>query len=480
VRDAGALRYLRRRTLWRALAGYLRWIGKAVGWTSIVYLLFWLVVYLVSGVQLLTPLAEPLPATLLRHGAAVAAALLLLYPALFSRAPPVVLNRRDLYRLGLAPVVPADALAWPLWSARILRFIQGATLGLFWSIIAYYWFAQPAPWAALAGGLLFSLQLELAWLSYTERQTRQIIGLLLTLTACLLSLLGLHGEGWGLASAFYLASPWTLFVPALLAVLAALAVRASLLEHYPPRFCAQSLVLAELRAASLLTSTLLKVAPVDKEQRRRLLTQLHDRPVARLLMRKLRAPPPHWGALGAFAWRSALTLYRRPWLSQLGLLFWLAAVAVASLDLLGGVVGLMVYAFVLAQALTRLTGPDLLGAPLPVAPLERTLGRILPGAAVAAAGVVVALLFAGAAGLAVSPLLIVTVATQPFLGLVILDKLSSWLGMSHERLEVLAVASLLTLTPGLVAAALGLTLLLPSTHLLLGWLIAHVAAAESR
>ena len=56
-----AVPYLRRRTVGRAAESYRRWIGRAVGWWTILYLIFWLVVFVIAGVETIEPLPTFLP-----------------------------------------------------------------------------------------------------------------------------------------------------------------------------------------------------------------------------------------------------------------------------------------------------------------------------------------------------------------------------------------------------------------------------------
>ena len=107
-----AVAYLRRRTVWRAMHTYRVWVGKAVGWWSVLYLIFWLVIFALSGAEAIQRRDQPFSHAVPTYAALLVAALFLLR-AFSGRTPPVVLDRRDLFRLGLAPVVPWQLAHWP-------------------------------------------------------------------------------------------------------------------------------------------------------------------------------------------------------------------------------------------------------------------------------------------------------------------------------------------------------------------------------
>src|SRR5690606_25134751 len=104
-----------------------------------------------------------------------------------------------------------------------------------------------------------------------------------------------------------------------------LAVKRSLVDTWPPRFAAQSLVLTQLqamRAFQLLAGLAgmggaIAARQADAGERRRLLDSLHDRPGVTRPRRSLRPPPLDSQPWRALAWRSASLLHRRPRWSQL-------------------------------------------------------------------------------------------------------------------------------------------------------------------
>ncbi len=455
-----AIAYLRRRTVWRAVRGYLDWIGKAVGWASVVYLVVWFVIFLVSGIQLLKPLSDPLPTFFLPLAANALLSVFLLLPFLRSAAPPVILSRADLYRLALAPASPGESLRWAFALKGVLYALAGFVLGACWSLVAATWLAKSAPWAAPALALLASAQLGLAWLAYVSASkgatfegekglpTSRLLGGLVVL----LCVLGALAPGWGLAAALHGPSPLTLLEPLLLLALTLWAVRASLRDAFPPAFPVQCLVLSELRALS--TLAFLGAGAADPVRRGELLAQLREKPT-RATKRRLPLPPPAWGAGGAYGWRTALSLLRRPLPSHVVLMVLLAASSFGALSRAVGLLGVLFAALALGGALTRLLGPAAPAPPLPVAPADEALGRTLPGGLVAGVVVMLVLTLAAGAGVALTGSALVIAVTQPLLGLLLLAKLSSWTGLPSERAEAWFVAALLALTPGLLLEPLG-------------------------
>ena len=476
-----AIGYLRRRTVGRAARGYLDWIGKAVGWASVVYLIVWFVIFLVSGIQLLAPLEDPLSTRYLPPAANALLAAFLLFPFFRAHAPPVILSRADLYRLALAPAPPGLSLRWAYTLKSLLYAFSGLVLGACWTLLAITWLATRAPLAGPLLALLAPAQLGLAWLAYagvtaeskvSRRYSAFLVGLILALCT-----LGTLAPGWGLAAALHTPNPLTLFQPAALLALVLWGVRASLRGAFPPAFPAQCLVLSELRAMS--TLAFLGAGAADPARRGELLAQLRDKPT-RAFSRRLRAPPAAWGALGATSWRSALSLLRRPGLSHVFLFVLLMASSFGVLSRAVGLVGVLFAALALGGSLLRLIGPAVPALPLPLAPADEALGRALPGGLVAAGvvtlvltliSVVGASVVGTTAGVALAGSALLLAATQPLLGLLLLARLSSWTGLPAERFEMWFVAALLALSPALLLAPLGLGLALLVQFGLL-WLLA--------
>ena len=500
--SAAAVAFLRRRTLLRAARAYVRWVGKAVGWWTVAYLVFWLVVFVASGVQLaLVPAAEPLPAEL----AALASAALAAWLALPLRVtvPPVHLDRRDLVRLALAPVPPRAALGYRMWVGRGSAGLAGAALGGAWSLFAASFLHLSAPWAAVAVGALAAARVDLHWLRYAGRSQRVLPGASAGLAGALLSavaalsaltpLLSLPlggGPRWGLAVTGALAAPGALALAGPLALLACahLAARRALAEAWPPRFAPQSFVLSQLRGLRSL-ELISQVAGLDAGgaygvERERLLAALHDRP----------------GALRA--WRAASALYRRPRARWAGLALQALAAAAAGLAAsgalaraagspggvgtavpggapglqLGGPATVLVAGFLLAQVAAALLGPEPPPRLAPVPPAARTWGRLLPAlavmaVAVPAAGLILASVpapgIAGAGAASVAGLFAVALTAA-----LVLEKYSARTGVSPRRFEPQAVAAVVVALPALLLEAFGY----PAWTLLAQWALLAAAA----
>jgi hypothetical protein len=445
-----ALGDLRRRTLGRATRGYLVWIGRAVGWWTIVYLAFWAVVFAIAGAETLVRLDEPLSAAVplvAAWGVAVAFAA----HVLAGRAPPVVLDRRDLYRLALAPTEPYAVLRWRLTVRRALAVAFGAVVGAVWSLLAPPLFHVQAPWAAPALALVALAYVDVAWLRYAGFRRDDADGR-----------------------------------------------SASLASSWPPRFAAQSLVLTQLQAMRTLrllagVAGMVSGREADAAERERLLATLHDRPGATRPRRSLRPPALDRRPWRAIAWRAASALVRRRALAQLQVVAWsvaavaagwaaapalivdglpaagapgvvqpagvvdpLGAAVVAALGVLGG-------AWLLARAGAALLGPDLPRGTVPVDAAERTRGRlavpvvVLTVAAVPAYALASALrgwVGLGAAGQ--DPLLTaMALAALLLTVLITLEKYATWTGVAAGAWEATLVAALVATLPSLLLGLFG-------------------------
>jgi hypothetical protein len=543
-----AIAYLRRRTVWRSLHSYRVWVGRAIGWWSILYLIFWLVVFALSGAEMVTTLAQPLPL-------AVPLAAMLLVSLVFlglltaGRAPSVVLDRRDLFRVALAPSRPLDVIRYRMNLRRGIVTVGAAVVGGVWSFIAPHFFHVSAPWAAPAAALVALAFFEIGWLRYAGFRATTASGaaarsaatwlIALAVVSTVLAVWAGYGASgapraaeaspvglaflrlFGPLSALSEASPLVLVVPALLALVAHLAVRRSLLQRFPPRFAAQSLVLTQLQAMRTF-QLLAGIAGVrggqeaDAGHRARLLAALHDRPGATKPARSLGPPGLDQPAWRAIAWRTASELHRRPRLAQvrLALLTLSASVALLAaaqvmsavpasaptgpvLDGVGaaaaapitfagtfaGALGVLLAAFLTARAGAGLLGPGLARSGLPIGASDRSRGRTTPALWVFAGVTVIALpLFllvrsVTSGGMPDPSTLLLTL--MAYVGLlltclVVLEKYSSWSGASAGRWEPQVVAALLVALPMLVLVALGVpTWVLPVQFFLLAvvWIV---------
>jgi len=513
--SAEAVHYLRRRTVGRAADSYRRWIGRAVGWWTILYLIFWLVVFAIAGVETLAPLATFLPTPV---GVLAALASLVLLAALAGgRSPTLTLDRRDLYRLGLAPQQPWRVLRWRYSVKQAAAAVAGLLVGAVWSLLTPALFGFQAWYAAPALALLALVLLDLRWLRYVghahhgehpakdaaNRDSLVVGGVLL---AALVAVGVFHFAAATvpdtLAHFQPLAgltenSPWALTLPLLALLNTQLAVRSSLRNEWPPRFGPQSLVLSQmqaLRASQVLTL----MAGIggggmglgglsDDGERRRLLDALHDRPGATKPRRSLPLPPSHAPQWQALAWRTASALYRRP-LVRLGFTLLLALLAVVAVlaasgvapaiatattpeapaptgstaGMLGGALGVLLAALFLARTASGLLGPYFDIGVRPVDPLTRSFGRALPALALLVVLLVPATLlltrFGGAGAAPLGELLPFVVGAASLIGLVVLalEKYSSWSGAAASRIEPQLVAAMLAALPALLLGAFGM------------------------
>jgi hypothetical protein len=498
---------LRRRTLGRAARGYLVWVGRAVGWWTIAYLVFWFVVFGFAAVESLPTLDPPLPAAVppvLAGLASLAFAAL----AVSGRAPPIALDRRDLYRLGLSAAPPYAVLRWRLRARRVAAAAVGAVAGGVWSLLAPALAATSAPWAGPALALAAVAWADVAWLRYAGHRRRDDDGRAARrISASLLGLAVLGGAtgaglgvvvdpGWaalGPAGALATASPFALAVPALLALAAHAAVRRSLARAWPPRFAPQSLVLTQLQAMRTFqmiarAAGLPMRGEADAFERDRLLAALHDRPDAVRPRRSLRPPPvgaPVWRAL---AWRAASAwVRRRAWPRSVSVATTLAA-ATAALAAGGSVAGLgpsaapqtgfvapgdafgqgvLVAAGVFgaawfaARAWGAWLGPSLPAGTLPVDAGTRTAGRVAVGGAALGVGIALAFGLGALAGLAPTAAAAVAAAILLATVGVVLEKYGSWSGVGAGGWEAQLVAALVAAAPTMLAAAFGVPGLAP-------------------
>jgi hypothetical protein len=502
-----AIGWLRRRTLARAIRGYVVWVGRAVGWWTIGYLVFWVVVFVTAGVESL-PRSDAPPAVPM---AAIAGSLAALsYLALFvaGRTPTVVLDRRDLYRLGLAPAAPRDVLGLRLSERRLWRAAVGVAVGGAWSLVAPALFHLHAPWAAPSLALLAVAHADLGWLRYAgfrrsdaEGRAARAAARWGIVAAVVLAAAGAApgpGGALGLAGGLTSAHPGTLLLPAALAAAGFVLVRRSLASRWPPRFAAQSLVLTQLQAMRTLrllagVAGMVSGREAEAAERERLLATLHDRPGATRPRRSLRPPALDRRPWRALAWRAASALVRRRALTQLQVVAlsvaavaasWAAAPALigdrlpavgapgvvqraAVVDPLGTAIvaalGVLGAAWLLARAGAGLLGPDLPRGTVPVDPSERTRGRLAVPVVVLTVAAVPAYALAaglrGVMGLGVAGhdpvLLAMALAALLLTVLVALEKYATWTGSASGAWEATLVAALVATLPSLLLGLFG-------------------------
>lgn len=511
--DRRAIADLRRHTLGRATRGYVAWIGRAVGWWTIGYLIFWIALFTVSAVQSLPPLEPPLPATVPVALAGLAALAFAGLGAL-GPTPSVSLDRRDLYRLALAPLEPYAVLRHRLRVKRATAAAGGALAGAAWTVVAPAWAGAAAPWAAPGLALAAIAWTDLAWLRYAGFRRPDAVGavarravlaaIALAVTGALAgTLLGIALDpAWaalGPAGALATRHPLALVAPALLALAAHHAVRRSLASAWPPRFAPQSQVLTQLHA--MRTFQMIAAAaglPTQREAdafaRDRLLGALHDRADAVRPRRSLRPPPadaPRWRAI---AWRAASAWIRRPaWPRLVSVATTLAAAAgalavggivagrspaAAVPTELGGAVDPLGQSILFAAAVFGVAwwtarawapwlGPTLPTGTLPIDARTRTGGRLAVGAGALGLSLVAVTAVGVAAGFAPTlptiggaAVLLVTVGA-------VLEKYGSWSGVGAGGWEAQVVAALVAAVPTTVAVLVGAPEAGPVLHALL-------------
>jgi hypothetical protein len=448
-----AIQFLRARTLKRGFWTYWNWIERSIGWGSVLWLIGWAVFVAISGAQMLPPLKKPISSSSFPLAFSAGGFVILLWSVIRASAPPVYLNRQDLYRIGLAPIDGARALAWPLWSARGLWFAFGLVLGGIWSLAANTWFATFAPFAAPALGFILAAQVDLEWLSYTSRDTGKtrvwLIGLIVGILA--LAVIGIFSSV-GLASGLWTGSPFVLLAPAGVAFAAWFGTQSTLGETYPPKFAIHSAALAQLRA---LNAQLLFGWRPDPDQVRRFKAQLRQSTSSTRPTRFLPAPDAKYGAVGMLAWRTALAILRRPVADQIVLVLQLVLVAATGSSLVRGTGGLAIQILPLMALLGSLIGPEFTRKLVPVGGQARTLGRTIVGLAlIAATGLIASLILPFIFGPNSLELIVLTV-TRAALALVLLEKFSAWFRVPTSSTEARAGGALIAGLPILIADALG-------------------------
>lgn len=468
---AAGVSYLRRLTLTRSTRSYVEWIGRSVGWWTIMYLLFWLGAFAVAGVQLLGVLTEPLPIPVLGVSVTIAtvAFALITYRA---KVPPVILARRDLYRLALSPAAPFMSLRWSFQFRWGSLGVLGVLLGSVWAVVSPYWFHQQAYLAGPALALILISYVNVLWLRYTTRDNpgADLRNVWAAPAAAALALVGLVVPDFGLTAAFSSSSPFVLLSPLLLAALSALLVHRSLLRTFPARFPPQCFVLAELQAMrtmNLLSAMMgMGSGNEDAAYRARLLATLHDRPGATRPTRSLRLPRPGMPVWRALAWRTWLMLYRRPFGPQLRTAFFLLLSA-ASLLLAPAVgpFGLFIGALLTGNLASQLLGAGAYTPVLPLDPVARTRGRAAPGALLLLLTVILVGLGLTSFGVQLPADSLPFAVSLALLVLLLLEKLSAWTRTSHLRLETWGMAALLASSPALLLGAFGLDPLIVTVQL---------------
>lgn len=445
--------------MWRRrfARGY-RWVGKTFGWSTIIYLVLWMGVFVVGGVQSSAPVSAPIPVRLLAP-ICLAVGAVVLATVVLQRLPPIILNRAQSLLQGLAPWPAARVLRPRMISLYVSRAIVGAVVGTAAWLLVRILFAENAPVLVGFGAALWFLRATLAVLLDQRRGASRLVVALVPSVAAAAAALTWLGPAQGLAAVGV-----ATLGAASVAVVVAGATLAGAGASYRPGYLYDTMVASEMRAALLFT-LLTQGAAGPKRTMQALAGNRSKRRAAaagrgrRRGSARLRLPPPNatWGPLGAVAWRSALHLLRSSPIMQLAILAALAYVyATLSAGITGGL-GLAVLGLAAGFMASWLLGPGFEGIAAPLDSVSRGVGRAGPGIALAAVlfGLIALVqVIAGAdpagptdaAALAIGLVALATVT---------LEKASSWLHVSHNSWTTWALSGLISGTLLWVLSAIG-------------------------
>jgi hypothetical protein len=365
-----AVGFLRRSTALRAWKKFFAWVEKAFGWGMVAWLLFWLVVYLIAGFQLLIPLKTALPLEYLRIGALVASSLFIALFALAApRLPTVIISSRDVMRLGITPAIPKQVLEYPLLLTLGQQLFIGALLGGLGWIVLRTIFLLELPFAPLVTALLFAARVLWTMTLYARGKRILLVGL--WLISVILDVL----FGLGISGAFYSSSPIVLVIPSLMLITGWFTFQKSYLETFPSGFLQHSVILAQLKAMGLMLLT--KVVPTPG-MRERLQRQLRVK--TNVKGWRIPAPPVQYGASAALAWRNALTMTSWSIGQWVFLLFGIAAFFATASSVVPNGFALPAQVLILSFIALPLVGSNLPNALVPIRGSSILLGRIGIGA----------------------------------------------------------------------------------------------------
>ncbi len=440
-----AVQQLRWNTMKRAFDTYFRWVGQSIGWATVLWLLFWGVVYLVSGLQILKPQPLAVPLEQLRLAISVIVVLGFGLAAFRTNVPPVLLNRRDLMRLAIAPLEPKLVLQWGFWLARGQMFFGAVVVALIWLTATWFFFGQPQFLVFLIVPLYQLALLEWRWLGYTNAAWRWWL-LPILAVAIALEVLGIPV----ISGAFFGTALESIVLPIILLVLGTVINARNWQQNLPPLFATHSLILSQIRALQQ-NAIVLRSLP-DTSEMRRWKQALHRKKTR--ASRSIVAPKA-FSPFAALAWRNALNLYRQTWLEQLVLLLTFVFAFVVNTDFIASSILGIVQIIALRSLATPLLMPEMLGLPVPIPTRERTLGRALIGTVLISSIGLFGLLFSAILPIiSVEQVLIST--TRLLLALFILEKLSATLRLPVSRVESGFGAAILAVLPSTLLYSVGL------------------------
>lgn len=470
--DTAAIRAisdLRKQLLRRSLTSYAAWVRDAIGWSCVVYLLIFVIAFLISGLDTIPVFDPPRPISFTGQVTGILIALIFLYQLLPRRVAPVTLSRQDLYRLVLSPLPSWQVVRWPLLRTWSLSLLVGVITGGLWTFIAFRIFGVSAYSAAPALGLLFCVLPSLKWLTYLRRDQLNtwIMSRRWQLIGLAGGIAGIIEPTWGLAAPFIKPLSPGLLWYLIVASGATLDVRRSLSIRYPPSFGHQCHLRNRLRHLTL--SRFITGELYDPAIHRRLLRQLRGRVIAIKPRFVLSPLPPDSSHIRLVAWRSILQLMRRPFR-------YLVKMIVLALGggLLAGFIRDDLFSILYGISLLGMLYSDMLGPPLrpehiPIRPLHRTVGRVLPGYLFIAVLTVLAL---GIGSFFITWFAAVTEQQLPFtsmqigvilfkaettllLGMVGLEKIATLSRQSHRRMQIFGAAAFLSILPSLMVGNSG-------------------------
>lgn len=447
-----SLLQLRFLTISRGLWRYKNWIARTIGWAVVVYLAVWATFYLVAGTQLALRDARVIQIPQLTQLIPIICGVAWLAVVFLPRVPQVILTRRDIIRLALAPILPVQVLAWGFWQQRLAWAMIGFMFGVFWWLFAPKLFDFHAPLAPLCLAFGFASSVDWRWLRYARRKEVWVFGAVLCLAVL--------GDVVGLTvffSGLYASSSLALILPIVLWLSGFILVRQK--QGYPARYFYLSNLLSDLQ--TMQANAFLLQRPLDTDSQMRRLALLFPSNQA---VRSIPSPPVAWGIYGALAWRTALTLYRRSFWNWLRFIVWVALLGLFHHPIALGVLGLST----IQIWLWRATLPQLLGnshdPKLPIIGLTRTWGRVTPG--------IVIIFVLAILGYLVIPTfgsIMIIIFLRGVSGLLLLEKFSVWLKLPPDSREASYAAATICFLPSFLS---GNVLLEITAHGLLILLVA--------
>lgn len=428
------------------------WVGRTFGWSTLVYLVFWIALFVVGGVQSAAPIARPVPLRWLPV-TLDAVAWLVLLSVVGQRTPPVLVGRPHALLLGLSPQPARRSLRPRLLTFLSSRVLVGAVVGTAAWLLVRILFGVSLPLLAGVGASLWLLRAALTVLVYQRSRAAWPLLALAAGAAAFGALSGVLGLEQGAAAA-----AWATLVGGALGAVAAAAAWEAAGLSFPAGYLHDAMVVSEMRAAIVFAVMTQNVTGLRRGRapltRRRRAHKGRREGTARL---RLPPPPLAWGALGVVAWRSSLMLLRTSWLTKVTLLVALAYVYVTLSAGVAGGLPLAVLGLAAGFLASWLVGPSLEPVPAPLDPLARGVGRTLPGLAVATAVFMVLAATRVALGLdpATAGDAMVLAVGLVALTATTLEKASSWLHLSHRDATTWALAGLVAGTLLWVLSGLG-------------------------